>query len=162
MAGEWTKREGYSFNSVTDQRIDGRDLWSGRVTLGFNPSKKLKTTLVWEHFSEDDDRLRSGKQLCKTGVPPTEVNGAPVGPGALSRTDALTLSADYLSQGCVMTSLYSPGAFQVPYGFSLPYAIAVADTGAANESLNPYASTVQSQNLRVIEIGDQSPIPSQE
>ncbi len=28
VAGEWTKRQGYSFNAITDQRIDGRDLWS--------------------------------------------------------------------------------------------------------------------------------------
>jgi outer membrane receptor protein involved in Fe transport len=26
LAGEWTKRQGYSFNSLTDNRIDGRDL----------------------------------------------------------------------------------------------------------------------------------------
>ncbi len=81
VAGEWTKRQGYSFNEITDQRIDGRDLWSGRVTLGFNPTPQLKTTLVWEHFSEDDDRLRSGKQLCKTDQPPTSVNGVHVASG---------------------------------------------------------------------------------
>ncbi len=84
IAGEWTKRQGYSFNELTDQRIDGRDLWSGRVTLAFNPIEQLKTTLVWEHFSEDDDRMRTSKQLCKTDVPPTSVNGAPVSPGRLS------------------------------------------------------------------------------
>ncbi len=66
VAGEWTKRQGYSFNEITDQRIDGRDLWSGRVTLGFKPIEELQTYLVWEHFSEDDDRMRSAKQLCKT------------------------------------------------------------------------------------------------
>ncbi|HEY5239798.1 MAG TPA: TonB-dependent receptor, partial [Rhizomicrobium sp.] len=32
IAGEWTKRQGYSFNETDDERIDGRDLWSGRVT----------------------------------------------------------------------------------------------------------------------------------
>jgi iron complex outermembrane recepter protein len=35
IAGEWTKRDGYSFNELTQQPIDGRDLWSTRVTLGF-------------------------------------------------------------------------------------------------------------------------------
>src|SRR5580692_1944786 len=66
IAGEWTKRQGYSFNETTDNRIDGRDLWSGRVTIGWKPTSELQTYLVWEHFSEDDDRLRSAKQLCKT------------------------------------------------------------------------------------------------
>ena len=64
-AAEWTKRNGYSFDETTDQRIDGRDLWSSRITVGFKPSSDLQTYLVWEHFSEDDDRLRSGKQLSR-------------------------------------------------------------------------------------------------
>jgi iron complex outermembrane receptor protein len=151
IAGEWTKRDGYSFNAITDQPIDGRDLWSGRVTLGLKPTANFQATLVWEHFSEDDDRMRTSKQLCKTDIAPTSINGVPVTPGGLSRNAALDLSQDYLSQGCVPTSLYSPDAFQVPYGFSLPYAVALADTGAVNEDINPYASTTQSRNLRVIE-----------
>ena len=69
------------FNAITDERIDGRDLWSGRVTLGFKPTENLQDTLVWEHFSEDDDRMRTAKQLCKTDQPPTSINGVPVPPG---------------------------------------------------------------------------------
>ena len=151
IAGEWTKRQGYSFNEITDQRIDGRDLWSGRVSLGFNPTEKLKTTLVWEHFSEDDDRMRTSKQLCKTAQAPTSVNGSPAPPGNLSIPGAFSLDADYLSQGCEATSLYSAAAFEVPYGFSLPYAVALGVSGEANPDVDPYASTTQSRNLRVIE-----------
>ena len=40
VAGEWTKRNGYSFNETTDRAIDGRDLWSGRVTIGLKPFEK--------------------------------------------------------------------------------------------------------------------------
>jgi iron complex outermembrane recepter protein len=40
-AGEWTKRDGYSFNSTTDKPIDGRDLWSSRATIGFHPIERL-------------------------------------------------------------------------------------------------------------------------
>ncbi len=151
IAGEWTKRQGYSVNEITDQRIDGRDLWSGRVTLGFKPTEKLQTTLAWEHFSEDDDRMRTAKQLCETDQPPTSVNGVTVPPGALDATSIFGMGADYLSQGCKATSLYSSAAFQVPYGFSLPYAVALGVSSFANPNLDPYASTVQSQNLRVIE-----------
>ena len=130
VAGEWTKRQGYSFNATTDQRIDGRDLWSGRVTLGFKPTEKLQTYLVWEHFSEDDDRLRSGKQLCKTAQPPTSINGVAGATGRVDRmSGALSFGADYLSQGCEATSLYSPDAFEVPYGFSLPYDVALGRSG---------------------------------
>ena len=42
VAGEWTKRKGYTFNEQTDQSIDGRDLWSGRVSLLVHPVEKLQ------------------------------------------------------------------------------------------------------------------------
>ena len=39
--------------------VDGRDLWSGRVTLGWTADREARQPyLVWEHFSEDDDRLQ--------------------------------------------------------------------------------------------------------
>ncbi len=71
IAGEWTKRQGYSFNEITDQPIDGRDLWSGRVPCDGGRSEDLQATRLGA-FPEDDDRLRSGKQLCKT-VNPTNM-----------------------------------------------------------------------------------------
>jgi iron complex outermembrane recepter protein len=152
IAGEWTKRDGYSFNAITNQPIDGRDLWSSRVTLAWRPVAEVQTTLVWEHFGENDDRMRTAKQLCETDTPPTSVNGQPVQPGGLGiYTGALLFGSDYLSQGCKMTSLYSPSAFQVPYGFSLPYAVALGVAGDAVDHVDPYASTTQSRNLRVIE-----------
>ena len=61
------------------------------------------------------------------------------------------LGGNYLSQGCKPVSLYSPDAFQVPYGFSLPFADALGVAGEANPNVDPYAGTTQSRNLRVIE-----------
>src|SRR5580692_4980446 len=152
VAGEWTKRQGYSFNELNDQRVDGRDLWSGRVTLGFKPFENLQTTLVWEHFSEDDDRMRTAKQLCKTDPTPTEIGGVPVPSGEIVR---VYTPGPYLSQGCLPSSLYSADAFEVPNGESLPYYEPLGDESAPVQSrfsnFNPYASTIQSQNLRVIE-----------
>jgi iron complex outermembrane recepter protein len=149
IAGEWTKRQGYSFNGITGNRIDGRDLWSSRVTIGFKPFSNVQTYLVWEHFSENDDRMRTAKQLCKTDLGPSEIDGVPVPQntafGGLGNVDVL-------SQGCQMSSLYSADAFQVPNGYSLPY---YEPLGALNVPIrlqfDPYASTTQSQNLRVIE-----------
>jgi iron complex outermembrane receptor protein len=152
VAGEWTKRQGYSFNTDTGDRIDGRDLWSGRVSIGWKPFASVQTNLVWEHFSEDDDRLRSSKQLCKTDVVPASIDGVPVPPiGANDGVDAAFEPASYLSQGCKLTSLYSNDAFEVPDGFSLPYVKAAKLYNEINPDLDPYASTVQSTNLRVIE-----------
>jgi outer membrane receptor protein involved in Fe transport len=150
-AGEWTKRQGYSFNALTDARIDGRDLWSGRVTLAFKPLERLQTTLVWEHFSEDDDRMRTSKQLCKTAPVPDTVDGASTAGGY---GIAAYVPNHYLSQGCELTSLYSSSAFQVPNGISLPYYSALSGVEVpVNQDINfdPYVSTTQSRSLRVIE-----------
>ncbi len=150
IAGEWTKRQGYSFNALTDSRIDGRDLWSGRVTLGFKPFDNLQTYLVWEHFSENDDRMRTSKQLCKTAPNPTTINGVPLN-GHYFGVSAYDPQY-YVSQGCEASSLYSPDAFQVPNGLSLSYASAIGILNPAiRQNFNPYASTTQSTNLRVIE-----------
>src|SRR6187549_4124578 len=78
IAGAWTKRDGYATNELTGNPIDGRDLWSTRVSLRVSPYDRLDVNLIWEHFQEDDDRLRSGKQLCKKDLI-TEVIGVPVG-----------------------------------------------------------------------------------
>jgi len=149
VAGEWTKRQGYSFNETTDDRIDGRDLWSSRVTIGWKPISDIQTYLVWEHFSEDDDRLRSGKQLCNTDLGPGEVNGIskPIGPGI-----GYGEPGDYFDQGCKPVSLYSPDAFEAPLGFVLPYVLGGEILGRLNP-INPYAGVTQSSNLRVIESG---------
>jgi len=150
IAGEWTKRQGYSFNDLTDARIDGRDLWSGHVTLGFKPTEKLQAYLVWEHFSEDDDRMRTSKQLCKTAPDPATIDGI-----AVEGHYVITAAYDpiyYVSQGCEAASLYSPDAYQVPNGLALPYASAIGQIdGAIRQLFDPYASTAQSRNLRVIE-----------
>ncbi|HEV2560940.1 MAG TPA: TonB-dependent receptor plug domain-containing protein [Rhizomicrobium sp.] len=152
VAGEWTKRDGYSFNQITNSPIDGRDLWSSRLSIGIKPFQDLQINVVWEHFQENDDRLRTSKQLCETDTPPTTVNGVPVPPvnsdlGFGDAFDPIT----YLSQACRPDSLYSPHSFEVPYGYSLPYVKAAKLTGEINPSIDPYASTTQSRNLRVIE-----------
>ena len=150
IAGEWTKRQGYSFNQITDQRIDGRDLWSGRVSIGWKPFENLQTNLVWEHFSEDDDRMRTAKQTCETAPIPDTIQGVSTGSAFGSTSFA---ARNHLSQGCLPTSLYSADAFEVPNGFSLAYyAGAASIVGRVMPGgFDPYASTVQSTNLRIIE-----------
>jgi outer membrane receptor protein involved in Fe transport len=145
LAGEWTKRQGYSFNALTDQRIDGRDLWSGRATIGWKPFEKLQTYLIWEHFSENDDRMRSAKQLCKRDEGPSEVNGVSI-PGYGPQHGL----ADGLSQGCLPASPYAEESFGTPNGQSLSFLSGLQLLNIMNDH-DPYLSTAQSQNLRVIE-----------
>jgi len=165
VAGEWTKRQGYTFNETNDERVDGRDLWSGRVTLGMKPTEKLQAYLIWEHFSESDDRERSSKQLCHSDAGPSQigpfnqsfnptVNGVvvdhvvagsyitnlPLGGGARGA----------LSQGCLPASLYSSDSYETPNGAALPIVYA-AQVLNLIQGQNPYSGQTQSKNLRVIQ-----------
>ena len=157
VAGEWTKRDGYSFNEQTDQSTDGRDLWSTRASVLVHPIERLTATVVWEHFQEDDDRLRSGKQLCKRDNGPTAVNG-PTGTQPLTDPSAPFYDSrapqymqHWLQQGCVPVSLYSPEAFQTPNGAAIPFIAALGDnTSYIPIGFDPYQSDKQSTNLRVI------------
>jgi len=162
VAGEWTKRDGYSVNQLTGNPIDGRNLWSSRVSLAWKPIEKVQTWLVWEHFQEDDDRLRTSKQLCKTDPTPDGVLGQPV--GSVSAGVSALSPLVYLGQGCQPVGLYDKGnpanrdygAFGVPNGVTLPYFAPLGFQGVPLIGLgtgvfNPYANTAQSTNLRVIE-----------
>jgi iron complex outermembrane recepter protein len=162
-AVEWTKRNGYTFNETTGKQIDGRDLWSSRVTLGFRPTSNLQTYMVWEHFQENDDRLRSGKQLCKKDPGVTNVDGFDLNslgdPHPSFQTGAPFYQA-LLSQGCLPASFYSPDSYETPNGQALPFvfvgefvlngAVSV-NNGFFLARVDPYASAVQSRNLRVIQ-----------
>ncbi len=171
IAGEWTKRNGYTINENNGHNVDGRDLWSTRVTLGWKPVEGAQVYLVWEHFQESDDRMRTSKQLCKTDPGLSKVLGANVvNPQTIGASEYLPFTITYgsLSQGCSPVSLYDKGhpnatppdygAFGVPYGYSLGYVEAgyLAGEGATgpgllDPSVNPYASARQSTNLRMIE-----------
>jgi outer membrane receptor protein involved in Fe transport len=146
FAGEWTKRDGYTKNRLTNDDVDGRDLWSARGTLAWKPSESFQSTLVWEHFSEDDDRMRSNKQLCTTAPTPDTVGGQPT-----ANVDNSALFGglhSYLSQGCQMGSLYGDNAFGVPDPYSLPYYFVLS---TFRSGVLPYTDTRQSTNLREID-----------
>ena len=97
-AGSYFNRDGFGENLVTGDSIDGRDLWSSRLTLAFNPTDTFSAYLMWEHFEEDDDRTQVGKQLCIKDTGRTTVGGVPTtGLGGSTR--------NYFSQGCAMGNL---------------------------------------------------------
>jgi iron complex outermembrane receptor protein len=149
IAGAWTKRDGFVKNTLTGDQIDGRDLWSTRVTLGLEPTDHFSANLIWEHFEEHDDRLRSGKQLCRKDSGPTEINGTPIYPSFSYPLYSNLLG--YFTQGCLPASLYSPDSFQTPNGFALPYGPAAQLIGSPVADVDTYESAFQSRNLREIE-----------
>ena len=160
LAGAWTKRDGYATNEITGNPIDGRDLWSTRLSLRFAPTDRIDANLIWEHFEENDDRLRSGKQLCKTDNV-TEVGGVPIGNRLAEEGGQGGGSDDGLlgfagpsarfSLGCEPASLYSPDSFQTVKGLALPYYAPLGAIGLATALNDPYVNRTQSHDLRVIE-----------
>ncbi len=119
VAGEWTKRDGYSFNEETNKYIDGRDLWSGRVSLLVHPIDKLTANFVWEHFQEDDDRARSTKQLCTRDNGPSVIDG-PAGP-----QNAVGASLSH-ARVCTGLALW-PDGVPNPNAGALPFIVALTN-----------------------------------
>ncbi len=158
VAGAYTNRSGFDYNTVTNQAVNGRDLWSLRTTAQWRPTSNFTASFVWEHFSEKDNRSRTGKQLCHNDPGPTQLGDVPV-------PEFYTFGGPVraiMSQGCVAGSLYDKGAFGVPNGLSLPYVLAAGSTfflgytpdgtpvPFTNPNLDPYKGLVQSRNLRDI------------
>jgi len=153
VAGEWTKRSGYTTNELSGNQVDGRNLWSSRVTIGWKPTEQVQAYLLWEHFSENDDRMRTAKQLCKTDPGRNDISGTPIRDprvGGNGISEAFTITSSFFSQGCLPASLYADESFGVPNGFSLPYVVAGWISGGMSVK-NPYVNTRQSTNLRSIE-----------
>jgi iron complex outermembrane receptor protein len=178
IAGALTDRQGYDYNSVTKNHVNGRDLWSGRVTIAFNPTERIRSNLVWERFNEDDNRSRTGKQLCHRDPGLTEVGGVTTQPHDFDHTlpDGRNFSdimnPALFSQGCKPGSLYEDAAFGTPNGLALPFVFGMIATSNdcgvlcgpvspfgfdANgrghsliEMMDPYGGMMQSRDLRTI------------
>jgi outer membrane receptor protein involved in Fe transport len=162
VAGALTDREGYDYNETTQHHVNGRKLWSTRATLSANPTPQLHADLIWEHFDENDDRSRTGKQLCHHDSGPENV-------GDVENLEPLARAS--LSRGCKPGSLYDADAFGTPNGLSIPFILAATTGGisflasappgiypdgtfapsvAAINTVDPYGGLMQSTNMRTI------------
>jgi len=133
FAGALTDRQGYDYNSVTKHHINGRDLWSGRISIGFNPVASIRSNLIWERFNEDDNRSRTGKQLCHRDGGLTMVGNTPTASddSVNSSFGRLFLPAMF-STGCKAGSLYDDGAFGTPNGMALPFVLGMLALGGGD------------------------------
>ena len=152
VAGMMTKRDGFDYNSFFNTRINGRDLWSTRATLAWEPSDRFKANVIWQHFEEDDNRSRSAKQLCTTDPGLGSIGGVEItDPGLRGR----------ISQGCLPGSLYDDAAFGKPNSAALVYlyfpatSMSVGNDGTRTRIpaiiADPMGGGMQSRNLREIE-----------
>ncbi len=135
-----TQRDGFGFNQASltnDTRefgdkvsadVDNRDLWTGRLSLGWQAMDTLRFNLIYEHFEEDDQRLRTSKQLCH------RAKGASIVPfegtfDSRRNPDGTLNTAQYnnslYNQGCDPGSLYADEAYGTPNGTSQPFVSAL-------------------------------------
>jgi iron complex outermembrane recepter protein len=162
IAGALTSRDGYDFNATTGNPVNGRDLWSTRLTLGFEPTERLRGNLIWERFEEDDDRLRTGKQLCHRDDGPELVGDASPAAGA---GDLAQVRRAFFGQGCKPGSLYEDAAFGTPNGLSYNFVLGALalrniygsvgrDPDGVSQTIirnvDPYGGMMQSRNMREI------------
>nr|WP_228347783.1 TonB-dependent receptor [Flagellatimonas centrodinii] len=157
-----TVRDGYGINEAADdlsipaadrpsRDIDNRDLWSGRLTLGWEPSDRVRFNLLYERFEEDDQRVRSVKQLCHRDDGPTSIGDLDF--STLTNTltggngeQAGVILQDALSQGCLPGSLYAQGAFDAPNGYAIPFVAATRTPGQSGGlGDNPYFGSINLQ-----------------
>ncbi|WP_341022545.1 TonB-dependent receptor domain-containing protein [Brevundimonas diminuta] len=125
FAGAATQRDGFDYNTVTERNVNGRDLWSTRVGVLWEPTSNFRANFLWERFREDDDRARTGKMLCTRGETPETLEWtAPDGTAQTSSVHSYWTSTT-LTQGCTPSSLYADEAYGVPDGRGFPLTAAI-------------------------------------
>lgn len=150
-AASTTKREGFDRNTFLDTRINDRDLWSTRLSAAWQPNDRFSANLIWEHFEEDDQRSRTGKQLCTKDPGPSRVGSTDV---------PSTFLQNRLSQGCLPRTLFSDAAYDTPNGGAFGHVFFAGSIQFGNDAdgnmktvdyrRDPYEGVVQSRNLREI------------
>lgn len=167
-AGALTSRDGFDYNTFTERRVNGRELWSSRLSVQWEPSDRLKINAIWQHFHEDDDRSRTGKQLCTRDPGPTEINGIRIPDG--TQPGLFTPFEENLqgrfSQGCQSASLYDDAAYGTPNGSGLAFVVAGQvvvgmgrPPGTSGQQVfaflptDPFLDATQSRNLREVATG---------
>lgn len=135
LAGIYINHDGYAFNTYTGHDADGRNMWSGRATLGYEASN-FKAYLLYEHFHENDDRMRGQTTRCTPDQGPASVGGVPTN----------TITRGLLSQGCLNASIYTPAALGAPNTFGTVYGTIGLATGTLSRNAN--AGVRQNDNPR--------------
>ncbi len=147
VAGSYLKRDGFGKNLVTGNDADDRELYGARATLSFKPTDRFRSWVMWDHFEEDDNRSRIGKQYCTKDTGPANVGGVAFSSAAGGLIGQI--EKGLFSQGCSPTSLYDASALgtvnsQATLG-GLFGALAGFQSGDA------YAGKMQTPGIRDIE-----------
>jgi len=131
-------RNGFTKNTLSGQRVDGRQIWAGRATLAFEPAETFRAWALWESFAEDDTR-GARKQLCEKDPGLTSVLGVATGVAQAAFT-----------QGCKATSVYSPNVYQTTNQLATFPGILGRQIGL--QSVDSLTGATVSKNLREVEL----------
>ncbi len=157
-AGSLTKRDGFDENTFNGNRVNGRDLHSTRLSALWEPNDRFSANLIWERFGENDNRSRTGKQLCTRDPGPTSIGSVQIRDSGIQGK---------LSQGCLPGSLYEDLAYQAPNATGMAQLQILSQGGITlggdrptlpgrklvyimDSGVDPYEDVVQSKNLREI------------
>ena len=153
VAGTYLKRDGYTTNTFTGNKIDDRDLYAIRGTLSIEPSSDTRLDLIGYYFREKDNRSRIQKQLCRRD--PTGVLGC--SPDRLANETAngnSTLAAVLSSR-----ELFFVNAFNGALGAGASQAAALAQGNALAQfglqsvyGTDTYAGVVNPADVRTVRI----------
>nr|WP_314434390.1 TonB-dependent receptor [uncultured Brevundimonas sp.] len=154
-AANVTKRDGFDYNTFTQRHVNNRDLFTTRLSAAWQPNERFNANLIWEHFGENDERSRTGKQLCTKDPGPTQVGNTAI---------TSSLLQNRLSQGCLPRTLFSDAAYDTPNGGAFghifmagniqypgrPASNRAITLTAVDYKVDPYLGVVQSRDLREI------------
>ena len=131
LAGNVSKRDGYTENLYDGSDIDGRDSYSFRASVLLEPSDNTSINLMVSWMEEDSNRTRSQKQMCHRD--PTGVLGC--------LPDSLAFEA--VNTNASMLGLAVSDLALGPYGLApFPYtqdtsSLNPADMRKVNQDFNP-------------------------
>lgn len=127
IAGDWLEHDGYVTNIADNSHIDGRDQYSIRGSLRWEPTSKTTIDFVAQFSNEDDNRMRADKELCDTdptgllGCLPDGLSASPVNLNATFLNIPVSQQAIENSPIGILGSLAGQmGLFNLQTPFSAP------------------------------------------
>lgn len=122
LAGIYLNRDGYTENLNTGNDIDGRDYYSVRGTIAFEPTMNTRAYVTAQYREEDSNRSRIQKQLCATD--PTGILGCRPDRLAFDTINGnATLATILTSQEFVAISTAPYTVDPIPANFGVPSAL---------------------------------------
>ncbi|MGL4542745.1 MAG: TonB-dependent receptor, partial [Polymorphobacter sp.] len=113
-AGIYIKRDGYTTNLWNNEDIDGRDNYSLRGSVHWEPNEKLTVDVMVGYGAEDSSRMRTQKQLCVQD--PTGVLGCNPSGLASQPVNANSTAGSILTSQEALASVFGGLAPLLAYG----------------------------------------------